>query len=167
MIIILEMMIVMLNDRRILPDNQSGFRAGHRLQTRVLLLIEQISSYTANSSSVATVFIDFKSAFDQLWFAGCLGKLARLDIPQAYVNWIRFWLEGYSGVIEIQGQSYRWFAIQRGGPQGSSITPSIFITVSGIKHQPFFLYIFSLFFYFYICVYVYRVVFLFTNKRSL
>ncbi|CAF4591552.1 unnamed protein product [Rotaria socialis] len=31
-----------LNDHGILPDNQSGFRAGFRLQTRVLLLIEQL-----------------------------------------------------------------------------------------------------------------------------
>ncbi|CAF5149268.1 unnamed protein product, partial [Rotaria magnacalcarata] len=53
-----------INDRGILPDNQSGFRAGFRLQTRVLLLIEQISSYMSNSSPIATVFVDFKSAFD-------------------------------------------------------------------------------------------------------
>ena len=64
-----------LKNRGILPDNQSGFRANHRLQTRVLLLIEQISSYMSNSVPVATVFVDFKSTFDQLWFDGCLGKL--------------------------------------------------------------------------------------------
>ena len=32
-----------LKDRDIVPENKSGFRAGHRLQTRVLLLVEQIS----------------------------------------------------------------------------------------------------------------------------
>jgi hypothetical protein len=117
-----------LKDRGILPDNQSGFRPGHRLQTRVLLLIEQISSYMANSAPVATVFVDFKSAFDQLWFEGCIGKLIRLGIPVAYTNWIRAWLEGRRGIIEIQGQKSRWFPINRGGPQGSSITPSLFIT---------------------------------------
>ncbi|CAF5083264.1 unnamed protein product, partial [Rotaria magnacalcarata] len=48
-----------LLDRGISPDNQSEFRAGFRLQTRVLLLIEQISSYMLNSSPTATVFVDF------------------------------------------------------------------------------------------------------------
>jgi hypothetical protein len=117
-----------LKDRGILPDNQSGFRAGHRLQTRVLLLIEQLSSSMSNSSPIATVFVDFKSAFDQLWFEGCLGKLIRMGIPIAFVNWIRAWLEGRRGTIEIQGKRSRWFPIRRGGPQGSSITPTLFIS---------------------------------------
>ena len=78
-----------LRNRGILPDNQSGFRANHRLQTCVLLLIEQISSYMSNSAQVATVFVGFKSAFDQLWFDGCLGKLSRMGIPLTFINWIR------------------------------------------------------------------------------
>ncbi|CAF4371217.1 unnamed protein product, partial [Rotaria sp. Silwood2] len=116
-----------LVDRGILPDSQSGFRAGHRLQTRVLLLIEQISSYMSNSAPVATVFVDFKSAFDQLWFEGCLGKLTRMGIPLAFVKWIRVWLEGRRATIDIQGKRSRWFSIRRGGPQGSSFTPTLFI----------------------------------------
>ena len=97
----LNRFLQVLSDRGILPDNQSGFRAKHRLQTRVLLLIEQISSYMSNSSPVATVFVDFKSAFDQLWFEGCLGKLTRMGIPHAYVSWIRTWLTDRRAVIEV------------------------------------------------------------------
>lgn len=48
--------------RRILPDNQSGFHPDYPLQTKVLLLIEQISAYMSNSALIATVFFDFKSA---------------------------------------------------------------------------------------------------------
>ena len=117
-----------LKDRGILPDNQSGFRAEHRLQTRVLLLIEQISSYMSNSAPIATVFVDFKSAFDQLWFEGCLGKLARMGIPHDYIKWIGAWLNGRRAVIEIHGKRSRWFKINRGGPQGSSLTPTLFIS---------------------------------------
>ena len=119
---------LLLKNRGILPNNQSGFRAEHRLQTRVLLLIEQISSYMANSAPVATIFVDFKSAFDQLWFDGCLGKLARMGIPDAYIDWIRAWLIGRKAVIEIQGRRSRWITIHRGGPQGSVFTPTLFIT---------------------------------------
>jgi hypothetical protein len=124
----LNRFLQVLKDRGILPDNQSGFRAGFRLQTRVLLLIEQISSYMSNSSPVATVFVDFKSAFDQLWFEGCLGKLGRMGIPQAYIKWIRAWLNDRRAIVEVQGKRSKWFEIQRGGPQGSSFTPTLFIT---------------------------------------
>jgi len=117
-----------VNAHGLLPDNQSGFRANHRLQTRVLLLVEQISSLMANSAPVCTVFVDFRSAFDQLWFDGCVGKLTRLGIPPAFVTWIKSWLYNRRGYIDLKGHSSRWFPIRRGGPQGSSLTPSIFIT---------------------------------------
>lgn len=119
---------LVLKDLGILPDSQSGFRPGHRLQTRVLLLIEQISSFMSNSSPVATVFVDFKSAFDQIWFQGCIGKLLRMGIPIAYVNWIKKWLLGRRCTIDINGKRSRWFRIMRGGPQGSCFTPTLFIT---------------------------------------
>lgn len=124
----LNRFVQILKGRGLLPDNQSGFRAGYRLQTRVLLLIDQISSYMANSAPVATVFVDFKSAFDQLWFEGCLGKLSRMGIPKAYVKWIESWLGERRAVIEIGGCRSRWITIQRGGPQGSVFTPTLFIT---------------------------------------
>ncbi|CAF4662791.1 unnamed protein product, partial [Rotaria sp. Silwood2] len=82
----------------------------------------------ANSSPVATVFADFKSAFDQLWFEGYIGKLLRLGVPQAYVKRIQTWLCGRKASIEMQGKRSHWIEIKRGGPQGASLTPSLFIT---------------------------------------
>ena len=60
--------------RGLLPDNQSGFREGFRLQFRLLLFLEDIPSLMSNSSPVCTMFVDFRKAFDQLWFLGCIGK---------------------------------------------------------------------------------------------
>ncbi|CAF4383409.1 unnamed protein product, partial [Rotaria magnacalcarata] len=79
-------------------------------------------------SPVATVFVDFKSAFDQLWFAGCLGKLLRMGISKADIKWIGVWLYNRRAVVEIAGKRSRWFPIKRGGPQGSCFTRILFIT---------------------------------------
>ena len=117
-----------LKRRGILPNSQSGFRADFRLQTRVLLFLEQVSSLMANSSPVATIFVDFKAAFDQLWFEGCLGKLKRMGIPKAYLRWIDTWLRGRRAYIEIAGQKSRWFNILKGCPQGAVFSPTLFIT---------------------------------------
>ncbi len=117
-----------LENRGLLHDSQSGFRSNFRLQSRVLVLIDQISSIMSTSSPVATVFVDFKQAFDQLWWAGCIGKLIRLGIPKAYVLWIDCWLRDRTGFIEINDKRSRVFPILRGGPQGSCLTPAIFIT---------------------------------------
>ncbi|CAF1576130.1 unnamed protein product [Rotaria magnacalcarata] len=117
-----------LKRRGILPDTQSGFREDFRLQTRVLLFLEQVSSLMANSSPVATIFVDFKAAFDQLWFEGCLGKLKRMGIPRDYLRWINTWLTGRRAFIEIDGEISRWFNISKGCPQGSIFSPTLFIT---------------------------------------
>lgn len=119
---------LILKNRGILHDSQSGFRANFRLQARVLNLIDQISALMSSSAPVATVFVDFKQAFDQLWWAGCLGKLLRLGIPKSYVNWIDCWLRGRTGFIEINNKRSRLFPMHKGAPQGSCLTPAVFIT---------------------------------------
>ncbi|CAF1330907.1 unnamed protein product [Adineta ricciae] len=68
-------------------DNQSGFHEHFRLQTRVLLFLEDLRSMMSNSSPIGTVFAHFRSPFDQLWFLGCISKPSRLGIPSAYLNW--------------------------------------------------------------------------------
>lgn len=117
-----------LRGKGILPNNQSGFRPKHRLQSRVLLFIDELSSILANSAPVTTIFVDFKTAFDMLWHEGCVGKLMRMGIPTAFTNWIKNWLVNRRGFIEIQGQRSDWFKISRGGPQGGVLTPTLFIT---------------------------------------
>jgi len=86
-----------LNRGDILPDSHPGFR----LQTRMFLFLEQVSSYIANSSPVITIFVDFKSAFDQLWFDGRLGKLRIIGIRKSYIKWMKSWLENRRTYIEI------------------------------------------------------------------
>ena len=117
-----------LDRRGILHESQSGFRSNFRLQSRVLNLIDQISSLLSSSIPVATVFVDFRQAFDQLWWEGCLGKLTRLGVPMAYTKWIERWLHDRVAFIEMNGVRSRHFPIRRGGPQGSCLTPAIFIT---------------------------------------
>ena len=114
--------------RGLLPDTQSGFRPKFRLQSRVLLFFQNISSLMANSSPVGTVLVDFRNAFDQLWALGCITKLKRLEIPKDYLRWIENWLDNRRAFIETKGKRSRWFQIRKGGPQGSTFTPILFIT---------------------------------------
>ncbi|CAF4345612.1 unnamed protein product, partial [Rotaria sp. Silwood2] len=114
--------------RGLLPDNQSGFRENFRLQTRLLLFLEDLRSLMSNSSPICTIFVDFRTAFDQLWFEGCIGKVRRLGIPPAYLNWIYAWLLDRRGFIEINETRSRWFNIDKGCPQGSVLSPTLFIT---------------------------------------
>ncbi|CAF2055984.1 unnamed protein product, partial [Rotaria magnacalcarata] len=61
-------------------------------------------------------------------FAGCIGKLRCLSIPPAYLNWIYAWLLDRKRFIEINETRSRWFNIDKGCPQGSALSPTLFIT---------------------------------------
>ena len=117
----------LLSRRGLLSDNQSGFREHFRLQTRLLLFLEDIYSLMSNSAPICTIFVDFRAAFDQLWSLGCIGKLRNLGIPPSFLNWIEAWLNNRRCYIEISGCKSRWFSLGKGGPQGSVLTPTLFI----------------------------------------
>ena len=119
-----------LENRGLLHDSQSGFRPNVRLQSRVALLLDNIASQRSNSAPVATIFVDFKQAFDMLWWEGCVGKLSRLGVPKAYVLWIERWLKGRQGFIEMNGTRSKPFPISRGCPQGSCLSPVLFYNLS-------------------------------------
>ena len=63
-----------------------------------------------------------------LWHDGCIGKFRHMGIPISFTNWIKSWLENRRGYIEINNGKSNWFCIGKGGPQGSPLTPTIFIT---------------------------------------
>jgi len=89
----------------------------------------------SNSAPVCTIFVDFRSAFDQLWFLGCLGKLSRLGIPLSYLNWIEAWLLNSRSFIENDGKKSGWFSIGKGGHQGRVLTTTLFITYNCDRGQ--------------------------------
>ncbi|CAM4827807.1 unnamed protein product [Rotaria magnacalcarata] len=103
----------LLARRGLLSDSQSGFREHFRLQTRLLLFLEDIYSLMSNSAPVCTVFVDFRAAFDQLWYLGCIGKLRNLGIPPSYLNWIEAWLVNGRCYIEINGSYFSTVRIFR------------------------------------------------------
>jgi hypothetical protein len=82
----------------------------------------------SNSEPVCTIFVDFRSAFNQLWISGCIGKLRRLGIPPSFLNWIEAWLVDRREFIEISNKRSRWFSTEKGGPQGGILTPTLFIS---------------------------------------
>lgn len=105
-----------------LSESQTGFRESFRLQNRLLLFIDGIRNALSNSCPTSTIFVDFRSASDQIWHASCIGKLRRSGISASYLRWINAWLENRKGFRS------RWSPISKGEPQGGVLTPTLFIS---------------------------------------
>jgi len=116
-----------IDDQGILPDEQSGFRAGHNMAVRVIAIIDQIGQSLAKNTAAAALFVDFKSAFNQLWFCGLWLKLKRLECPLYLIAWLRHYLTGRMAYINIKNSRSNNFTLMKGVPQGSCIGPILFI----------------------------------------
>jgi hypothetical protein len=115
-----------MEDQRILPEEQSGFRPGHNMAVRIVAIIDQIGQSLAKNTAAA-LFMDFKAAFNQLWYNGLWLKLNRLGCPTHLIAWLRQYLRGRSTYIEIKGDRSETFDLHKGVPQGSYVGPVLFI----------------------------------------
>ncbi|CAF3344273.1 unnamed protein product [Rotaria socialis] len=96
------------NANNIYIDEQSGFTAGRRLQTRIVSLIEDLS------------------AFDKMWYPALIANLKTLGMPIALLKWIYNWLQNRTLSIHF-GKAYsRTIPIYVGAPQGSVLAATLF-----------------------------------------
>ena len=116
-----------LHRKSILPSQQSGSRTNQSIATRVQHLLQQLTQSLTYNSISSVVYIDFLQAYDRLWQQGLLLKLARLQCPPEYMQWILNYFLDRSCIIDINGQLSDVINIQSGVPQGSCFASTAFI----------------------------------------
>jgi hypothetical protein len=116
-----------INEQGILPAEQSGFRPGHNMAVRLVGIIDQIGQSLSKNTAAAALFVDFRTAFNQLWFNGLWLKLNKLQCPIYLIAWLRHYLRGRKAYIDIKNTSSSLFNLLKGVPQGSCVGPVLFI----------------------------------------
>ncbi|CAF3609920.1 unnamed protein product [Rotaria sp. Silwood1] len=82
------------NDQSIHLDEQSGFTAKKRLQSRILGIVEDLRlTIAAPNRAALALFIDFSTAFDRVWWPALFHNLEKLEMPIELRKWIFNWLQ--------------------------------------------------------------------------
>ena len=127
--IIADRLTYILEDRKLINDNQAGFRQNRCTTDQVLKLtqdaIDQIHDRGCNFTTVA--FFDYEKAYDKVWREGLLHKIQELGIPQKFQRYIRQFLSSRKATVDINGENSRVFKLDQGLPQGSAISPILFL----------------------------------------
>ena len=115
------------HEKKIATDEQSGFMQGRRLQTRILSLVENLRLTVAACNRPAlTIFVDFLSAFDRMWFPALIKNLNDLGMPLPILKWVHAWLLNRSLFISYGEENSRHIKMNVGAPQGSVLAATLF-----------------------------------------
>jgi len=128
--IIADRLISILESGHLLSDNQAGFRRNRCTTDQVLKLVQEASDQIHGGKETyrtVTAFFDYEKAYDKVWRDGLLSKMIDLNIPPRFIRYVRHFLSGRSTVVEVNGAKSRPFILKEGLPQGSSISPLLFL----------------------------------------
>ena len=130
--IIGDRLIFILERKKLISDNQAGFRPSRCTTDQILKLVQEASDQIhakgkKKSHRTVTAFFDYAKAYDKVWRDGLLTKMIDLEIPKRFIGYVRHFLSGRKTTVEVNGRQSKTFLLQEGLPQGSSISPILFL----------------------------------------
>jgi retron-type reverse transcriptase len=115
-------------DNHLLPDTQMGARAGRSTETALELLTRQVHTIWSSKRHVATLLsIDISGAFDIVNPFRLLDILRKKRLPHWLVRWVQAFITTRTTTLVIQGHETPSFSVDAGVPQGSPLSPILFL----------------------------------------
>jgi hypothetical protein len=112
---------------QLVPIEQSGFRPNCLLPTRVLSIYQEVKNNMAANVPTLAIYVDYQKAYDRVWHIGLLVKLFRLGMPLGLLKIVASWLKNRRAYVVFGKTSSQEFYIYIGLPQGSSLSPYLFV----------------------------------------
>ena len=123
-------LIYILESRVILTNNQTGFRPGRCTTDQILKLVQEASDNIhekPRGRRTITTFFDYNKAYYSVWRDGLLYKMIECNIPHRFIRYTRHFLSGRKTFVNINNTNSKKFMLKEGLPQGSSISPILFL----------------------------------------
>ena len=92
-----------LDERKILPHNLHGSRAGHSTATALLDIQDRILDQAEQGRTTAILALDNSSAYDVVEHRILLNKLKLIGLDDEAINWMESYLGGRSQQVDVEG----------------------------------------------------------------
>ena len=128
--IVADRMSSYLEEHGLLNENQAGFRKERCTTDQIHKLVQMASDKLHSSKDGTTTmvtFFDFSRAYDKVWREGLLHKMIKMKLPYRFIKYTRLFLSTRATFVEINGTRSNKFFLNEGLPQGSAISPLLFL----------------------------------------
>lgn len=115
-----------INEYKLIPDYQFGFRREHSTIEQIHRLVEGILQTFERKEYCTASFLDISQAFDKVWHDGLLYKIKKL-LPINYYNFIRSYLVDRHFFVSQGETTTELKKIEAGVPQGSVMGPILYL----------------------------------------
>ena len=113
-----------------IPATQFGFTPFNSTVHPLFLLTNNVQNSRSRGLKSCAVFLDVKKAFDSVWHNGILFKLKENGCPSYLIQLVREFLEGRMLKVRIGTDFSYHFTPEQGVPQGSPLSPLLYILFS-------------------------------------
>ncbi len=121
-----------LNCHNILYEDQFGFRRGHETGHAVTKTTNLIASALSQNKKVMLIAADVRKAFDSVSHTKLIQKLKAYGI---HTKLIKSFLSGRTQFVDIEGAKSETQTVKCGVPQGSSLSPLLFLLYINNLHN--------------------------------
>ena len=111
----------------ILPRTQHGYRKGRGCATAVAEALKEVDVQRNRGKKTGLVLYDFSCAFDLVEAEKLVLEAEKLGFAPSALRWIRSYLQERKALVEVNGQRSEVITLETGKPQGSIISPLLYV----------------------------------------
>lgn len=128
--LLLKRLKPIIEERKLIPDHQFGFRERHSTIEQVHRISSIIENALENKKVCSAVFLDVAQAFDKVWHQGLEYKLHR-DLPLEFYLILKSYIEERYFRVKHENEYSALKKILAGVPQGSVLGPILYLLYTG------------------------------------
>ena len=125
--IITKQLLAFSETNNLLSDHQYGFRQARSTGDLLAYAVHACSSALESYGERRVISLDISKAIDRVWHKGLLAKLPMFGLHHTLIKWIASFLPDRSIAIRVDGYLSNPHSVNSSVPQGSVISPVLFI----------------------------------------